>query len=56
MSLTDDAGHPIGMTPTVELEHLGLLIGGCSARIGVDPEHVFGALDVSDQSIQWFPE
>ena len=41
--------------PAVKLEHLGLLISSCSASIGVDPEHVLSALDVSDQSIQWFP-
>ena len=55
MSLTCDAGCPIGMTPTVKLEHLGLLISGCGACIGVNPEQILSALDVSDQSTQWFP-
>ena len=48
MSLADDASYPIGMIPAIKLEHLGLLIGCCSASIGVDPEHVLSALDVSD--------
>ena len=46
MSLADDASYPIGMIPAIKLEHLGLLIGCCSASIGVDPEHVLSWVDV----------